>query len=305
MKKLFYTSFSLIAIVFALTSCETVIHPELQKAEDVLVVDAWINNKAGAQTIKVMMTQPYFDSTLPPGVSGATVQVENLTSGKVMMFNESSTKGDYVWNPATTSERVGNPGDEFRLTILAKGETYEALSYMGRVPVIDSITFKFEEKNAFLPDSYIAEFWATDPAGSGDTYWIRATRNDTLLNNAGDINLAFDAGFSAGGNFDGVDFIPPIRQGISPYDTKDNKILSPYEPGDSVYVEINSITIGAFNYLTEVVTQADREGGFAELFATPLANVSTNINNANPNGKKAVGFFNVAAISGAGKRLKK
>jgi cobyrinic acid a,c-diamide synthase len=73
--------------------------------------------------------------------------------------------------------------------------------------------------------------------------------------------------------------------------------------GDSVYVEIHSITPEAFNFLNQVVIQIDRPGGFSELFAAPLANVSTNISNMNSNGKPVVGFFCVSAVSTAGKRL--
>jgi hypothetical protein len=174
------------------------------------------------------------------------------------------------------------------------------------VPQIDSISFIFEEANAFFPDSYQAEFWATDPIGSGDTYWIKAYKNDTLLLKPGEINIAYDAGFSAGGNLDGVTFISPIRRGINPFDVdEDDAPISPYDEGDSVFVEIHSISPAAFNFLNQVVIQIDRPGGFSELFASPLANVSTNINNVNPKGKQVVGFFNVAAISTAGKRLRK
>jgi len=53
-----------------------------------------------------------------------------------------------------------------------------------------------------------------------------------------------------------------------------------------------------------VKVQTNRPGGFGELFATPLANVSTNIINTNAQGTKTQGFFNVAAVSSAGKRFK-
>jgi hypothetical protein len=72
-----------------------------------------------------------------------------------------------------------------------------------------------------------------------------------------------------------------------------------------VYVEINSITVQAFDYLQQVQVQTDRPGGFGELFARPVSNVSTNIVNLNKNGKKALGFFNVAAVTGRGQRFKK
>jgi Domain of unknown function (DUF4249) len=306
MKKLLYIGLTLFSSSFILTSCETEIDPDLQKAENVLAVEAWINNKPGTQVINLTMTQSYFDNSLPPGVSGATVTVRNLTSGRVFSFNETTSKGVYAWNPASTSDLIGTSGDEFQLSILDKGESYESFSKMGRVPAIDSITFTYEEESSFFPESYNAEFWATDPVGTGDTYWIKAIKNDTLLNKPGEINLAFDAGFSAGSNFDGRQFIPPIRSGINPFDQdEDDNFLSPYDPGDSLYVEIHSITLSTFDYLTQVRTQTDRPGGFGELFSTPLANVSTNIKNTNTNGKKVVGFFNVAAVSGAGKKLVK
>lgn len=305
MKKIFYTSLSIIAVIFSFVACETEIHPTLEEAESLIAVDGFINNKPGTQVIKVMLTQAYFDNSLPPGVTGASVQVENTTSGEVYAFTESAAKnGDYVWTPAASTDRIGVPGDQFRLRIVAQGETFEAVSKMGRAPVIDSLTFTFQEENAFQPDSYLAEFWAKDPDGAGDTYWIRTTKNGVLLNKPGEINIAYDAGFSKAANFDGMQFFPPIRYAINPSEEDaDEKVLSPYVPGDSVYVEINSITESTFDYLTLVIAATDRQGGFAELFASPLANVSTNITNVNENGRKAVGFFNVAAVTGAGKKF--
>jgi hypothetical protein len=304
MKKLVYGLSAL--IIGIITSCETVIDPKLEEVENIIAVDAWINTKFEKQVIKVMMTQNYFDNTLPPGVSSATVTVQNISSGRIFPFTESSQKGNYVWTPASASDQLGNPGDKFKLLIQASGENYESFSTLGRVPAIDSVTFTFSEKSALNPEMYMAEFWAKDPAGLGDTYWIRAIKNDTLLNKPSEISVAFDAGFSSGGIFDGIEFIPPIRSSVNPFDQDEKKnFLSPYDIGDSLYVELYSISLSAFNYLNEVRTQTDRPGGFGELFSSPIANVSTNINNVNPNGKKAVGFFNVASVSGNGKRLVK
>lgn len=290
-----------------LAACETEIYPELQEAESLVAVDAWINNKATQQVITVALSQSYLDNTLPPGVSGAVVSVENQTTGKIFVFTESpDVKGNYLWTPVKGVDSLGTWGDKFRLLIQTEGESYEAFSVMGRVPQIDSISFTFQPKNAIQPDSYMAEFWAVDPLGQGDTYWIRATKNDTLLNKPSEISLAYDAGFSNGGNFDGIEFLPPIRSSINPFEQDaDKNLLSPYDPGDSVYVELHSITLSAFNYLTQVAVQTNRPGGFAELFSTPLANVSTNIVNINASEKQALGFFNVAAVSGGGKRLVK
>jgi hypothetical protein len=305
--------------VLSLFSCETKIDPALEQVEPVLVVDAWLTNKPGNQTIILTQTQNYFDSSTPPPVTGATVSVTD-NNNKVFSFVENTAKpGYYIWKPVS-NETIGVVGSSYKLSILTNGETYSAESRMGPTTPIDSITFKKNEPTQQNPDFYRGQFYAKDVIGKGDTYWIRTYKNGVLLNKPSDINIAYDAGFDAGGSFfsrigktkDGkrdsiilVDFIPPIRGRINPNDTDANdNALSPYVPGDSVYVEIHSITVAAFEYLNQVSQQTNRPGGFSELFARPIDNVSTNIVNVNSKEKKAVGFFNVAAVSGKGQKFK-
>lgn len=284
-------------------SCETQIYPDLESTSPQLVVDAWLTAHPQQQTITLTQTQPYFDTQPLVAVNGASILVTNETDGRTFVFS-AAAGGKYVWQPANALDSLGTVGDVFSLSVTVGPDVFMANSKIGRVPKIDSITFEYNEADAFLPEHYMGEFWARDPVGKGDAYWIKAWRNDTLLLRPSDINIAFDAGFSERGNFDGTDFILPIRQGISPFDELDNnKFRAPYLPGDSVYVEIHSLTVEAFNFLSAVIVQTDRPGGFAELFSTPIDNVSTNVKNQNPKGKKAVGFFNVGSVSGLGKKL--
>ncbi len=304
MKKSAYIFLSLLVLALV-WSCEDVINPELERADPVLVVDGWISNKPGRQVIKLTSTQPYFENVVPPGIRNATVRVTDLTNGRVYTFAENtSVAGSYEWTPVG-NEVFGVVGNRYELSVRVGSEEYRASSRMGRVPPVDSITYAFEEATQFFPASFFAEFWATDPAGAGDTYWIKAYKNGVFLKKPNELNVAFDAGFSEGGNFDGVTFITPIRSGVNPNDVDANgQAIAPFKIGDSLYVEIHSITKPAFNFLNEVVIQIDRPGGFSEFFATPLANVGTNIENVRANGPKAVGFFNTAAVSGNGKRLR-
>ncbi len=297
-------------IGFAFVGCEDKINPTLQSATPILVVDAWINNMPETQTIVLTTTQPYLDNVLPVGVSGATITIsDNL--GKVYQFNEDDkTVGNYVWKP-TGNIAFGKIGASYKLSVKLKGETFEAVSKMNRTTRIDSITFDSDKEIGDAKSRTRGEFWATDNKGAGDCYWIKAFKNSVLLNKPSEINFAYDGGFSPGGGDyqDSVVFIPPIRRGINSRD-KDEASgatgnLSPFVDGDSIDVQIHSITYASFNYLNELVIQTERPGGFAELFSKPLANVSTNIKNANPNGSKAIGFFNVAAVSRLGKRYKK
>jgi len=282
-------------------SCDEVINPELEEASPVLVIDAWLNNAPGTQQILITRSQPYFESVLPPGVSGATVRVSD-ENGKIYTFSESKP-GVYVWVPVG-NEVFGKVGLKYDLTVQVGTETFVSEARMGRVPVIDSITFFLVEGGQFADDQYQAEFWATDPIEPNDAYWIKTFKNSEQLLKPNEIVTAYDAGFSKGANFSGITFIAPLRTSINPFDEDDaGNIKSPYVVGDSVYVQIQAITEAGFNFLNEVRIQTDRPGGFSELFATPLANVATNISNVNTNGSKVLGFFNVGAVSGLGRKF--
>ncbi|MGB3467630.1 MAG: hypothetical protein WBA74_20250, partial [Cyclobacteriaceae bacterium] len=102
-------------------------------------------------------------------------------------------------------------------------------------------------------------------------------------------------------NIDGLVFIQPIQEGINPIDEdpeNDNEFLPPYVVGDEIVVEIHSISLPAFFFLNEVIIQTDRQGGFGALFAQPLANLSTNIEDEEENSTEQIlGFFNVAAVT--------
>jgi hypothetical protein len=302
MKQLIRSLSFILASLILLSGCDEVINPELEMAESVVVIDAWINNTPDSQVIHITRTQPYFENTAPAGVSGAIVRISD-SNGNVYPFTETSP-GTYTWKPSG-NEGFGVIGTNYDLSVQVGSDTFVAATRMGRAPAIDSITFFLEEGNQFFDDQYQAEFWSTDPIEPGDAYWIRTYKNAQLLRKPSEIVTAFDAGFSKGSNFNGVAFIAPIRRAINPFDEDDDgNILSPYVVGDSLYVEIQSVSEAAFNFLNEVRTQTDRPGGFGELFATPLANVETNIVNVNPAGQKVLGFFNVGAVTGLGRKFK-
>lgn len=299
-----------IAILFGasfLWSCEDVIDVELPKSDPVVVIDAWINNKPEIQTIKVLKTIPYFENTFLPGLNEAVVKVEDLTDHIVYDFEKDTEDGIYIWEPTQSQSAFGKIGNEYKLTVQLGNAIYESFSAMNRVPEIDSISYWFEKGNSFFPDSYFAQFYALDPEGPGDTYWIKTWKNGQFLNKPSEIVISFDAGGSAGAIIDGITFIQPIRDAINPLDQDDesNKILPPYEPGDSVYVELHSINNDTYTFLNEVAIQTNRPGGFAELFAQPLANVSSNIliTDESTETSDVIGFFNVSAVSSLGRLL--
>ena len=287
-------------LLLILISCEDIITPELPTNDPILVVDAWLNNLNEEQKIILSSTQDYLDSTSSPSVSGAIVQVsDNL--GNVFDFVE-SVPGEYVWQPTNLKNNLGDVGSSYTLNIQHDGKEIIAQSTMNRTSIIDSINFV---RGQFPEGSYYAEFWSREEAGIGDAYWIKSYVNGIYQNGLDDIITCIDAGASSeGAVIDGIPFIPPIRRGITRFETDDDgDFISPFNKGDSIYVEIHSVTYEAFDFLNKTSIQINRPGGFGELFAVSLSNVPTNLQVVNDNRFPVVGFFNISAVHGMGNTL--
>ncbi len=288
-------------VILLVVACEQEITTGLPESEPLVAFDAWLYHSATPQTIDIYTTNTYFDSSEPVGIGGATVSITNVDDPAESYSFVEGANGQYTWTPATPTETFGIIGGVYSLIINIDGTTYESLTDLSPVPSIDSIYWRFDEEDAFTDDSYFANFWARDLEGKGDTYWIKSWKNGELLNKPDEINIAYDAAFSEDGDADGLFFIQPIRELINPFEFDDQDVLiNPFEPGDSIFVELNSISQDAFFFLQQVQIQTAREGGFGELFAVPLANIQSNIFSDNPN-EKVVGFFNISATSSLGK----
>ncbi len=287
-------------LLLILISCEDIITPELPTNDPILVVDAWLNNLNEQQKIILSSTQDYLDSTSSPSVSGAIVQVSD-DQGNVFDFVE-SVPGEYVWLPTILKNNLGDVGSSYTLNIQYDGKEIIAQSTMNRTSTIDSVNFV---RGQFPEGSYYAEFWSREEAGIGDAYWIKSYVNGIYQNGLDDIITCIDAGASSeGAVIDGIPFIPPIRRGITRFETDDDgDFISPFNKGDSLYVEIHSVTYEAFDFLNKTSIQINRPGGFGELFAVSLSNVPTNLQVVNDNRFPVVGFFNISAVHGMGNTL--
>ena len=296
MKKLYKILLPFIAI-----ACNTDIPVDLPEADAPVVVDAFIYNKAEPQVVDLTIANTYFDQSTPLGISGASAEIVDVDEDEVYIFDEESP-GRYVWNPTTPTDSFGIVGNTYVLNIQTANSNYTSTSILNRVVPVDSITWTLEDEEPFTDgDYFVAEFWGTDAPGPGDAYWIKAWKNGTLLNKPDEINIAIDGAFSDGDNADNVTFITPIRQAVTPFEfDSDDVLIDPFELGDSLYVEIQSITPEVHFFLQSAIEQTDREGGFGELFATPLANLPTNIFSDNPN-EKVVGVFCMSAARGLGR----
>lgn len=275
--------------IIAFSSCEDQVIIETDPAPILLTVDGWITTEAVDQTITLSESQPYFDNEFPAPITGASVVVES--NGQTFNFIENEP-GEYTWTSG--GSRLGSVGESFNLLINDGDDSYISSSTVGRVPPIDSIGQEFEEESTFGVAGVRTNFFARDPVGFGDTYWIKTFKNGAYLDKPEEINIAFDAGFDAGGQVDGLIYIPPIRDATNPVGGDDDDETPPWETGDEIKVEIHSISNAAFFFME--IARDQITNGDNGLFATPLANTRGNIINQ-ATGERALGVFNVAEVS--------
>lgn len=281
--------FIAIAVFFG-TSCEDVIEVKVDQGAEKLVIDAFINNLHEKQTIRITKSIPYFAKPgTEPGISGALVAIADTTAGNIKLFVfADSGNGNYVFFPNKSTGDTFTVGHNHILFVVESGDTLISVAKLNPTAKIDSLKVVKEDGKTigFKKGNYV-ELAAKDLPGFGNTYWIKTFVNDSFRNRIFDINLAYDVAQTPG-NQDGGEFIWPIRYGAL------NDFSNPRPAGTKIRVEIHSLSLETFYYLNLII-QENVNGG---LFATPPANIGTNIFNLNRNKKRALGgFFSMSDVS--------
>lgn len=273
-------SLFLVAVLFA--SCEDVVQVKLDKGEPTVTIDAFINDMRSQQKVRLTYTDGYFSQKPNDPINGATVVLKDLTNGSVFTFVDQNN-GNYVFDLQNT-DTIGRVNHEYELTVTHQGHIYTSTSKLNRTTAVDSIDAKFQEAGAFGgKEGYRCSFLGMDLPGADDFYWIKSYRNGTFFNKGGDINIAWNGAGSAGA--DGLFFIPPVAEGITPFDEV-------FQQNDVCRVEIHSITQETYDFLTQVQAQTTNSG----LFATTPENVKSNIKCQTSEKIKVVGWFCMSAV---------
>lgn len=284
-------------LTLALYNCEDPVTLESRFEGPELVVEAWLTNISEPQTILLTETQDYYANRLPTPVTDAQVivcqTVNRQPTANCFIFDHQG-EGQYVWEPATAGQALGEVDMEFGLGIQRGEKQYASITTMKRTATIDSISFQLEEESFGLDAGLYAQLYARDPVGTGDAYLIRTTFNDTLLLNPSELNLAYDATFSPGTETDGIAFIAPIRFSINKQNEDGGFV--PLESEDHLAVEIISLSDEAYLFLRIVQEQINNGG--SGLFDLPVANTPGNIFELETQ-EPILGFFNVGASARA------
>jgi hypothetical protein len=278
--KLFLALFTILSLI----SCEDVIQVKLDEGDPIITIDAFINDMRSQQKVRLTYTNGYFSQKPNDPITGATVKLKDVTTGVEYNFTDNSD-GNYVYNLAIT-DTLGRVGHNYELTVVHQGNVYFSSSRMNRTSRVDSLLVEYKEGGGLgnsKPGYKFAFLGFDTPGDTVDYYWIKSYRNGVYFNKGGDINICADAAYGAGA--DGFPFITPIAEGITPR----GELFQKY---DVCRVEIHSINLETYNFLTQVQTQTTNSG----LFATSPENVKTNIKNTTNDKVKVVGWFCMSAV---------
>jgi len=265
MKKIIYI-FGFIILIFA-SSCQEVIHVDLNTASPKLVVDGslqWLKGTTGnEQKITLTTTTGYYDTTIPT-VSGAIVTVTNSDNVVFNFTEQIPNSGVYVCTNFVPEIDKG-----YLLTILLNGQIYTATETLKSVAPITNIVQTNDV--GFGGDTEVQlKTYFNDPATATNYYLFRYKTN---INAIPSFNALKDEFF----------------QGNSFFDFYTNKKL---KPNDTVDITSYGISQRYFEYMNKLITVAGSQGGSP--FSTPPATVRGNIvNQTNPD-NFALGYFNVS-----------
>lgn len=272
MKRIYISVLALAAIVFS--SCEDVIDVSLDQGETLLVVESIITNENKPQKVKLSTTAPYFENQKTPSVSGALVVIKEYDASNTLLTSDTLIEtvpntGEYF----TQKIRAAVIGNRYELNVNAMGESYVASSTMQRIPPIDSLVFRYETYNVPELTGWRAFYFGPELPGIGDNYLFRIFRNGKEYNKPSEIYFASDD-LVDGNYIANVDLTPEV-----------------YDLGDTIKVEMFTMSKDQYYFFVEMARQVNNGG----IFASPPANVRTNIKNVDASRKKAVGYFSANA----------
>ncbi len=288
--------FNILIAVLAITlfsGCEDVIQVDVVNKSPKIVVDAFVNNQSDTQIIRLTRSIGYFDSTgKEPAIANAQVAIVDQTTSipKLFVFKY-AYNGKYQFVPNKLTGDTFSIEHDYALLVVVDKDTLVSFSKLNPTTVIDSLHLVDVVGNGppINTTGKYVELYANDRVGQGDFYWIKTFRNDTFSNSINQLNISADMGNTSNGQ-DGKLFIYPVRY------NQVNDFLRSYKTGETVRLEIHSINAVVFAWFNLVINE-NRNGG---LFATPPANIFSNIISFNPNKKVSVGgCFCMSAVCSA------
>ncbi|MBC6365343.1 DUF4249 domain-containing protein [Algoriphagus sp. AK58] len=251
-------------------SCqEEVFLPLDQKDQRIPVIEALWTDQGIYNEVKIALSKNYYDSLDQEIIKDAQVFVRVKSSGRIIPFRYIDSSNSYRPNP---SERA-RVGETYELNVLWQDQVYQSSGVMLEAPIVDSVTWKFEEERLFREEGYYIKVYGKIPFTENNNYRIRVIENDTLKNQREDY-LLFDDTF-------GLRF---FEEGL--------ELGYAFQENDRVRLELYRLNRDAFDYLNQLVNLLFNDGG---LFSPPPQNPESNIKVVQGD-SQVLGYFVVSPV---------
>ena len=256
-------------LLFIISGCTEPYDVELNNSYIRLVVQGSISSELKTHQVIITKSADYFSNKPAPKVTGATVTISDGEN----IFNLTEVS-DGIYE---TDTLAGEPGKTYILDIQYNGMEYEASCYLNYCPPIDSIKFGYYDLSAYdiIDSSVFVLLNALEPATPDNYYLWNVYRNgilesDTLNEKYFSDDLFFNGNYITNAE---VGWIRKVKI------------------GDTITLEMESITKEYFDYLNQVRTVTDwNMGPFSGPPANPVGNIFETVDNGNDN-DDPLGFF--------------
>ena len=174
------------AVIFS--CCQRVIHIDLNTANSKVVIEAYVTDQPGRDTVKLTRTGSYFTPGNYPTINNALVIISDNTG-----INDTLTQidsGRYS-SPILT----GVPGRTYTLKVITNGTEYDAVSTMPYPITMDTVVAVFDKivtLNGVDDSTYRIRCLFQDPPGFGNFYRAQLIVNGQLYDSLGNVTLYED-----------------------------------------------------------------------------------------------------------------
>ena len=256
--------------LISLLSCQEEVQLDLGNVSKKPVIEAVWTNEVTENYVKISYTRDYFDTLANELVENASVSIIDNASGTLVDFMFEDELGYYT----PLHGQTAIPGHSYTLKVIVDENEYTSEGLTQEPPILDSITYVFEEESFFSDEGYYLTVYGKIPFEEGNFYRLLLTKNDTLLNGRDDYFL-FDDTF-----------------GTNVLDNGFKLNGFAFEENDKVKLQLIRLNENAYDYLNQFVSLLFNDGG---LFSPPPENPESNIQAINGE-DQVLGYFMTGSI---------
>lgn len=228
-------------------SCEKVIDVDLKKPQSKYVIEAYVISDTGDSKVHITQTVNFSDPAVFPGVSGATVTVQDNNKTPVIL---SEAGGGFY----ETSDLIGLEDHTYSLKVAIGNELFTSTCKMPHQVNFDSLDVV--DFNSFDGDRKFSNVTFYDPPGKGNAYRFLQYKNEILNKNIFVLNDDFTDG--------------KINNSLLTYfDRTNNQRI---EKGDSIRVEMQCVDPSVYKFFSSL-SQSSTGGSDNVSPGNPVTNI--------------------------------